>query len=34
VKWVARIEARTLPDPSDLLAIHTSSFTPEGRGER
>ncbi|HEV2238142.1 MAG TPA: molybdopterin-dependent oxidoreductase [Ktedonobacterales bacterium] len=34
VKWVVRVEARTLPDPGDLLAIHTSNFTPEGRGER
>ena len=34
VKWVTRIEVRTAPDPGELVAIHTSSFTPEGRGER
>jgi hypothetical protein len=34
VKWIARIEVRAEPDPGELLAIHTSSFTPEGRGER
>jgi DMSO/TMAO reductase YedYZ molybdopterin-dependent catalytic subunit len=34
VKWVVRIEVRTMPDPGELIAIHTSSFTPEGRGER
>jgi hypothetical protein len=34
VKWVVRIEALTQPDPGELLAIHTSSFTPEGRGEK
>jgi DMSO/TMAO reductase YedYZ molybdopterin-dependent catalytic subunit len=34
VKWVVRIEARTDQDYGELLAIHTSSFTPEGRGER
>jgi DMSO/TMAO reductase YedYZ molybdopterin-dependent catalytic subunit len=34
VKWVVRIEVRTVPDPGELIAIHTSSFTPEGRGER
>jgi len=34
VKWVTRIEALTTPDPGELLAIHTSSLTPAGRGER
>ena len=34
VKWVVRIEVRTAPDPGELFAIHSSSFTPEGRGER
>jgi DMSO/TMAO reductase YedYZ molybdopterin-dependent catalytic subunit len=34
VKWVVRLEVRTDPDPGELVAIHTSSFTPEGRGER
>ncbi len=34
VKWITRIEVRAEPDPGQLLAIHTSSFTPEGRGER
>jgi DMSO/TMAO reductase YedYZ molybdopterin-dependent catalytic subunit len=34
VKWITRIELRTEPDPGQLIAIHTSSFTPEGRGER
>ena len=34
VKWVVRIEALTKPDYGEILAIHTSSFTPEGRGER
>ena len=34
VKWVVRVELRTTPDPGELLAIHTSSFTPEGRGEQ
>ncbi len=34
VKWITRIELRTEPDPGELIAIHTSSFTPEGRGER
>jgi DMSO/TMAO reductase YedYZ molybdopterin-dependent catalytic subunit len=33
VKWIARIELRTEPDPGELIAVHTSSFTPEGRGE-
>jgi hypothetical protein len=34
VKWVVRIEVRTEPDFGEILAIHTSSFTPEGRGEK
>jgi DMSO/TMAO reductase YedYZ molybdopterin-dependent catalytic subunit len=34
VKWITRIELRTEQDPGQLIAIHTSSFTPEGRGER
>jgi DMSO/TMAO reductase YedYZ molybdopterin-dependent catalytic subunit len=34
VKWVVRVEVRTAPDPGELIAIHTSSFTPAGRGER
>jgi DMSO/TMAO reductase YedYZ molybdopterin-dependent catalytic subunit len=34
VKWVTHIEVRTAPDPGELVAIHTSSFTPAGRGER
>ncbi|MGZ3681373.1 MAG: molybdopterin-dependent oxidoreductase, partial [Ktedonobacterales bacterium] len=34
VKWVVRIEVRNAPDPGELIAIHTSSFTPAGRGER
>jgi hypothetical protein len=34
VKWLVRIEVRTAPDPGELVAIHTSSFTPAGRGER
>jgi DMSO/TMAO reductase YedYZ molybdopterin-dependent catalytic subunit len=34
VKWITRIELRTEPDPGELIAIHTSGFTPEGRGER
>ncbi len=34
VKWVVRIEVRTVADPGELIAIHASSFTPEGRGER
>jgi DMSO/TMAO reductase YedYZ molybdopterin-dependent catalytic subunit len=34
VKWVTRIEVRMAPDPGELVAIHTSSFTLAGRGER
>lgn len=33
VKWVVRLELRTEPDPGELVAIHTSSFTPAGRGD-
>ena len=33
VKWVVRVEALTAPDPGQILAIHTSSFTPAGRGQ-
>ncbi len=32
VKWLARIEILTAPDPGQLLSIFTSSFTPAGRG--
>ena len=34
VKWVVRVEVRTTPDPGEIIAIHTSSFTPAGRGEQ
>ncbi|MEO7001581.1 MAG: molybdopterin-dependent oxidoreductase [Ktedonobacterales bacterium] len=34
VKWLTRIEALITPDPGEVLAIHTSSLTPAGRGER
>jgi DMSO/TMAO reductase YedYZ molybdopterin-dependent catalytic subunit len=34
VKWITRIEARVEPDLGQVVAIHTSSFTSEGRGER
>lgn len=34
VKWITHIEALTEPDVGQVLAIHTSSFTPEGRGEK
>ena len=34
VKWITHIELRTEPDLGQLVAIHASSFTPEGRGER
>lgn len=33
VKWVVRIEVRTEPDFGEVLAIHTSSLTPAGRGQ-
>ncbi len=33
VKWVVRVELLTEPDLAEILAIHTSSFTPAGRGE-
>ena len=34
VKWVVRLELRTAPDPGEMVAINTSAFTPEGRGDR
>lgn len=34
VKWVVQVEVRTAPDPGELIAIHVSGFSPEGRGER
>ncbi|HEX3272785.1 MAG TPA: molybdopterin-dependent oxidoreductase [Ktedonobacterales bacterium] len=34
VKWITGVELRTEPDLGELIAIHTSGFTPEGRGER
>jgi DMSO/TMAO reductase YedYZ molybdopterin-dependent catalytic subunit len=34
VKWITHVEALTEPDIGQILAIHTSSFTPEGRGEK
>jgi DMSO/TMAO reductase YedYZ molybdopterin-dependent catalytic subunit len=33
VKWVTRVEVRTAPDPGEIIAIHSSSFSPEERGE-
>ncbi|MGH2514732.1 MAG: molybdopterin-dependent oxidoreductase [Ktedonobacterales bacterium] len=33
VKWIVRVDVRTTPDPGELLAIHTSGFTPVGRGD-
>jgi DMSO/TMAO reductase YedYZ molybdopterin-dependent catalytic subunit len=33
VKWLARVEVLTAPDPGQLLSIFTSSFTPAGRGD-
>jgi DMSO/TMAO reductase YedYZ molybdopterin-dependent catalytic subunit len=33
VKWVVRVELLTEPDVAEILAIHTSSFTPAGRGD-
>jgi DMSO/TMAO reductase YedYZ molybdopterin-dependent catalytic subunit len=33
VKWIARVEVLTAPDPGQLLSIFTSSFTPAGRGD-
>ncbi|MHB8645845.1 MAG: molybdopterin-dependent oxidoreductase, partial [Thermomicrobiales bacterium] len=33
VKWVVAVDVLTAPDPGQILAIHTSSFTPAGRGE-
>ncbi len=33
VKWVVAVDVLTAPDPAQALAIHTSSFTPAGRGD-
>ncbi len=33
VKWVVRVEALTEPDLGEIVAIHTSSLTPAGRGQ-
>jgi DMSO/TMAO reductase YedYZ molybdopterin-dependent catalytic subunit len=33
VKWLARVEVLTNPDPGQLLSIFTSSFTSAGRGD-
>jgi DMSO/TMAO reductase YedYZ molybdopterin-dependent catalytic subunit len=33
VKWVVRIEALTVPDPSQVFSIYRSSFTSAGRGQ-
>lgn len=33
VKWLARVEVLTAPDPGQLLSIFTSSFTAAGRGD-
>ena len=33
VKWLARVEILTAPDPGQLLSIFISSFTPAGRGD-
>jgi len=33
VKWLVAVEVLTAPDLAEALAIHTSSFTPTGRGE-
>lgn len=32
VKWIARIEVLSAPDPGQVLSIFTSSFTDAGRG--
>lgn len=34
VKGVVHVELWTTPSHDELIAIHTSSFTPEKRGER
>ncbi len=34
VKWVVAVEVLTAPDLGQAIAIHTSSFTPAGWGER
>ncbi len=33
VKWIVAVELLTAPDFGQAIAIHTSSFTPAGRGE-
>ncbi|HLJ82249.1 MAG TPA: molybdopterin-dependent oxidoreductase [Ktedonobacterales bacterium] len=33
VKWLVRLDIRAEPDPGELIAIHTSGFTPVGRGD-
>lgn len=33
VKWVVAVEVLAAPDLGQIAAIHTSSFTPTGRGE-
>ncbi|MCA1667367.1 MAG: molybdopterin-dependent oxidoreductase [Thermomicrobia bacterium] len=33
VKWIVAIDLLTAPDIGQTIAIHTSSFTPAGRGE-
>jgi DMSO/TMAO reductase YedYZ molybdopterin-dependent catalytic subunit len=33
VKWVVSVEILSAPDPGQLAAIHTSSFTAAGRGD-
>jgi len=33
VKWVVRVEALTEPDLGEIVAIHTSSLSPAGRGQ-
>lgn len=33
VKWVVRVDVLTAPDFGEILAIHTSSLTPAGRGQ-
>ncbi len=33
VKWLVAVEVLTAPDPAQLVAIHASGFTPEGRGD-
>ncbi len=33
VKWIVAVDVLTAPDIAQAIAIHTSSFTPAGRGE-